>query len=69
MVGQKTIEAKCPQIAANDAELWRTYIKRDILHWEKKLVEPEDPTTWWQVYEVGTFASLTVFYIAVACSC
>jgi len=47
---QKTIEQSSPQIAGEDAEIWRGYIKRDIQNWEKKILEPSNPKSWWKVY-------------------
>lgn len=44
------IEKNSPHIADADAELWRTFIARDIPQWEDKILEPKNPRSWWKVY-------------------
>lgn len=44
------IETNSPQIKGEDAELWRTFIKRDIPNWASKNYAPKNPTKWYEVY-------------------
>ncbi|EXJ77897.1 hypothetical protein A1O3_09056 [Capronia epimyces CBS 606.96] len=44
------IERASPQIIGKDAELWMTFIKRDIADWHLKPHEPKDPKNWYKVY-------------------
>ena len=52
---QRELEKRCPQIAGEDIEIWRKFIKRDILNWEKKLQEPSNPKSWSKVYRVRNY--------------
>ncbi|KAL8715983.1 MAG: hypothetical protein Q9220_000650 [cf. Caloplaca sp. 1 TL-2023] len=40
----------CPQLYGPDEELWKAFIKRDIPKWEKKILYPKNPKSWWKVY-------------------
>jgi elongin-A len=46
----REIEENCPQIAGEDAELWRAFIARDIPTWQTKNYVPKDPKKWYKVY-------------------
>ncbi|TKA23123.1 hypothetical protein B0A50_07153 [Salinomyces thailandicus] len=46
----REIEEKSSHIADADAELWRSFIARDIPNWQDKIVEPKNPRSWWKVY-------------------
>jgi elongin-A len=38
----RSLELASPQIAANDAEIWRTFIRRDIPNWRSKIPDPNN---------------------------
>ncbi|KAK5115520.1 hypothetical protein LTR62_001179 [Meristemomyces frigidus] len=44
------IETKSPQIADADAELWKSFIARDVPNWQSKIFEPANPRSWHKVY-------------------
>ena len=46
----RRIEENSPQLAGLCGELWQNLIKRDILRWEEKIMEPKNPKSWWKVY-------------------
>ncbi|KAI7286429.1 hypothetical protein KC345_g1140 [Hortaea werneckii] len=46
----REIEQNSPQIGDADAELWRAFIARDIPNWQRKIIEPKNPRSWWKVY-------------------
>ena len=47
----RLIEEASPHLAgAEDGELWRAFIKRDIQKWQDKTLEPKNPASWWKVY-------------------
>ncbi|TVY13738.1 hypothetical protein LARI1_G008805 [Lachnellula arida] len=44
------IELRSPQIMGEDADLWRTFIARDIPNWASKSWEPKGPLEWYELY-------------------
>ena len=44
------IETSSPQIKGEDAELWMTFIRRDIPNWKDKNYAPKNPTKWYEIY-------------------
>jgi elongin-A len=44
------IEVNSPQIKGEDAELWHSFIQRDIPNWKTKNYIPKNPTKWYEVY-------------------
>jgi elongin-A len=46
----RNLEIKSPHLADHTAELWQAFIARDIPQWQKKIMEPKNPKSWWKVY-------------------
>ncbi|KAI6811172.1 hypothetical protein KC340_g17499 [Hortaea werneckii] len=46
----REIEQNSPHIGDADAELWRSFIARDIPNWQEKIIEPKNPRSWWKVH-------------------
>ncbi|KAL8692696.1 MAG: hypothetical protein Q9218_002317 [Villophora microphyllina] len=46
----KILEDASPQLCGADEEIWISFIKRDIPDWEKKILYPKNPKSWWKVY-------------------
>lgn len=44
------IEKVSPHILDHSAPLWKAFIARDVPEWEKKIMEPKNPRSWWKVY-------------------
>lgn len=44
------IELASPQIRGEDAELWKSFIARDIPDWKRKNYVPKNPLKWYEVY-------------------
>ncbi|TVY45081.1 hypothetical protein LSUB1_G000541 [Lachnellula subtilissima] len=44
------IELRSPQIMGEDADLWRTFIARDIPNWASKGWTPKEPLAWYELY-------------------
>ncbi|KIX01321.1 uncharacterized protein Z518_09046 [Rhinocladiella mackenziei CBS 650.93] len=44
------LEQNSPQIIGKDAEIWMSFIKRDIPDWHLKRHEPKNPKNWYKVY-------------------
>jgi hypothetical protein len=59
---QKTIEENCPQIAAEDEELWRKFIARDFGVDAVEKIQPKMPGGWARVYEVCNSSFLTLLF-------
>jgi len=47
---QYQLEQNSPQIIGKDAEIWLSFIRRDIPDWQNKRHEPKDPKNWYKVY-------------------
>lgn len=47
----RSLELNSPQIAANDAEIWKSFLNRDIPNWRDKIPQPNNPAFWrYEVY-------------------
>ncbi|KAF2835082.1 hypothetical protein M501DRAFT_919198, partial [Patellaria atrata CBS 101060] len=45
------IEKNSPQIAGEDSELWKAFIRRDIPNWRTMQREPSNPNNWFSLYK------------------
>ncbi|KAI4238114.1 MAG: hypothetical protein LQ349_001317 [Xanthoria aureola] len=48
----KSLEEACPQLVGADAEVWISFIKRDVPNAEEKMMHPRNPKNWWKVYDM-----------------
>jgi len=46
----RALEIDSPQILSLTPDIWKAFIQRDIPDWESKIIQPQNPASWWKVY-------------------